>query len=239
MKEVSPGLQMVLVVNLSEHGAFINDLSAKARVVKPAVTVELGGTEWNEQQRRSSLALEIFKLNNMAKNNLFSEIGKLEKAWRNFGGRFYEGWILGDGSKTAGWWARLYMQMLCAEENVNCKSFSAELIWSHPEVHVPFLAPAYRDVVTSGRNSEDRTGKVLELERLIYVVMLTASYVHSLAKHRSRHRMKNRRKIRQEPAVIWKPEVLVRKKGYFRWWERQWRKQWCGKKKEKCDEDIY
>lgn len=47
MKKVTLGLQMVLVVNLAEHGAFINDLS----IVRPAVTVELGGTERNEQQK--------------------------------------------------------------------------------------------------------------------------------------------------------------------------------------------
>lgn len=52
MKEVSFGLPMALVVNLAEDAAFINDLSAKCTVVKPAVAVELGGTERNEQQRR-------------------------------------------------------------------------------------------------------------------------------------------------------------------------------------------
>ena len=52
MKEVSLGLQMVLVVDLAEHGAFINVLSAKCSVVKTAVAVELGGTERNKQQRR-------------------------------------------------------------------------------------------------------------------------------------------------------------------------------------------
>lgn len=98
MKKVTLGLQTVLVVNLAEHGAFINDLS----IVRPAVTVELEGTERNEQQRRLSLALEILKLNNMAKNNLFSEMGKLEKAWRNFGGRSYERGIPGDSGKTSG-----------------------------------------------------------------------------------------------------------------------------------------
>lgn len=54
----------------------------------------------------------------------------------------------------------------------------------------------------SGRNSENSTGNVLELERLIYAAMLTVSYVHSLAKHRSRHRMRSSREIRQERAVI-------------------------------------
>lgn len=91
-EQTSLGLQTVLVVNLDEHAAFLNDLSAKCSVVKPAVAVELGGTERNEQQRRARLALEIPKLNNTAKNNLlFNEIGKLEKAWRHFGGRSYEG----------------------------------------------------------------------------------------------------------------------------------------------------
>lgn len=64
------------------------------------------------------------------------------------------------------------------------------------QVHVPFLAPTRGDAVTSGRNSENSTGNVLELERLIYVAMLTASYVRSLAKHQSPHRMRSRREIR-------------------------------------------
>jgi len=57
------------------------------------------------------------------------------------------------------------------------------------QVRVLPLAPTRADVVTSGRNSENRTGNALELERLMYVATLTASYVRSLAKHRSRHRM--------------------------------------------------
>lgn len=52
MKEVPLGLQAALVVNLAEHTAFVNDLSAKCSAVKPAVAVELGGTERNKQQRR-------------------------------------------------------------------------------------------------------------------------------------------------------------------------------------------
>ncbi|OPJ81320.1 hypothetical protein AV530_009792 [Patagioenas fasciata monilis] len=62
-------------------------------------------------------------------------------------------------------------------------------------VRVPFLAPSHGDMVTSGRNSENSPGNVLELERLIDVAMLTASYVHSLAKHQSRHGMRSKREI--------------------------------------------
>jgi len=63
MKEVSRGLQMAVVVSLAKHHAFINDLSAKSSIVKPAVTVKLGRTERNQQQSRSRLALEIVMLN--------------------------------------------------------------------------------------------------------------------------------------------------------------------------------
>lgn len=58
---------MLQMVNLAKCGTFINDLRAKFCVVRAAVAVELGGTGRNEQQRRSRLALEIHKPNNMAK----------------------------------------------------------------------------------------------------------------------------------------------------------------------------
>lgn len=213
MKDVSLGLQMALVVNLAKHGAFINELSAICSVVKTAIAVELGDTERNEQQRTSRLALEILKLNNMAKNNLlFNEMGKLEKAWRNFGGRSHEGWALGDRLGGMCRWLVLG-RIWAASPSLPSSSDPTQ------QVRVPVLAPAHGGAVTSGRNSENSTGNVLELERLIYAAMLTVSYVHSLAKHRSRHGMRSSREIRQERAVIWKPEVLVRKKGYFRWWE--------------------
>lgn len=78
LQEASLGLQMV---NLAKRGTFINDLRAKFCVVRAAVTVELGGTGRNEQQRRSRLALEIHKLNNTAKKNLLiEEMERLEKA---------------------------------------------------------------------------------------------------------------------------------------------------------------
>ncbi|EOB02101.1 hypothetical protein Anapl_16294 [Anas platyrhynchos] len=51
-------------------------------------------------------------------------------------------------------------------------------------------APACRALVMSGRNSGNSTGSVLGLQRLIYAAMLTASYVHGLAKHPSRHGMR-------------------------------------------------
>lgn len=177
----------------------------------------------------------------MAKNSLlFNEIGKLEKAWRNFGRRPYKGWILGDSGKMA-WWAGLYLQMSCAGENMSCKPFSAELILPTPllgESMPPFLAPTHGTVVMSGRNSENSTSRVLKLERLIYVAMLTASYMHSLAKHQSRHQLRRRREVRRESVVIWRPDVLRRKEGYFRWWEIQWRKWWCGRKR-KTDRDVH
>lgn len=93
----------------------------------------------------------------------------------------------------------MYMQMPCAGETMSCKTSSSD---PTQQVHVPFLAPTRGDTVTSGRNSENSTGNMLGLERLIYVAMLTVSYVHSLAKHQSRHQMRSKREIRQEPAVI-------------------------------------
>lgn len=64
----------VLVENLAEHGTCLNDVSAKCSIVKPEVTVELGGTVKNEhQKRRARLALEILKLNNMAKETLVED----------------------------------------------------------------------------------------------------------------------------------------------------------------------
>lgn len=52
----------MLVAELAQRAAFLSDLSAKCGVAKPAVTMELGGTERNEQQKKARLALETLKL---------------------------------------------------------------------------------------------------------------------------------------------------------------------------------
>lgn len=83
-----------------------------------------------------------------------------------------------------------------------CRAASPSLLSpSDPtqQVPVPFLALRQGDECQEFRKQH---GQRLELGRLIDVAMLTVNYVHSLAKHPSRHRMRNRAKIRQQPAVI-------------------------------------
>ena len=75
---------------------------------------------------------------------------------------------------------------------------------------------------------------------MIYVTMLTVSYVHSLAKHRSPHQMRSRREIRQEPVVIGNPEVLVRKRdilGGVR--DNEENNGVVKRKKKKCNNEIF
>lgn len=59
MKEVSSGLQRVLVAELVKHHASINDVSTLSSIIKPT---ELEETGRNVQQNKARLALEIFQL---------------------------------------------------------------------------------------------------------------------------------------------------------------------------------